>query len=56
LENIIIKDFKSKIFLIYHYIRFQTTDFIYIRFIGDRSIVEKDFGKIQKDKVSEMRK
>jgi uncharacterized protein YecE (DUF72 family) len=33
-----------------------TTDFIYIRFIGDRSINEKDFGKIQKDRVSEMRK
>jgi uncharacterized protein YecE (DUF72 family) len=33
-----------------------TTDFIYIRFIGDRSIDEKDFGKIQKDRVSEMRK
>ena len=29
-----------------------TTDFIYIRFIGDRSIDEKDFGKIQKDRVS----
>ena len=24
-----------------------TTDFLYIRFIGDRSIDEKDFGKIQ---------
>jgi uncharacterized protein YecE (DUF72 family) len=33
-----------------------TTDFIYIRFIGDRSIDEKDFGKIQKDRVSEMGK
>jgi len=33
-----------------------TTDFIYIRFIGDRTIDEKDFGKIQKDRVSEMRK
>lgn len=33
-----------------------TTDFLYIRFIGDRSIDEKDFGKIQKDRVSEMRK
>jgi uncharacterized protein YecE (DUF72 family) len=33
-----------------------TTDFLYVRFIGDRSIDEKDFGKIQKDRVSEMRK
>jgi uncharacterized protein YecE (DUF72 family) len=31
-----------------------TTDFLYIRFIGDRSIDEKDFGKIQYDRVSEM--
>jgi uncharacterized protein YecE (DUF72 family) len=32
-----------------------TTDFLYIRFIGDRtSIDEKDFGKIQKDRISEM--
>jgi uncharacterized protein YecE (DUF72 family) len=33
-----------------------TTDFIYIRFIGDRTIQERDFGKIQKDRVSEMKK
>jgi len=33
-----------------------TTDFLYIRFIGDRSIDEKDFGRIQKDRVAEMRK
>ena len=33
-----------------------TTDFIYVRFIGDRSIDEKDFGKIQKDRISEMKK
>ena len=33
-----------------------TTDFIYIRFIGDRSIQEKDFGKIQKDRISELKK
>ena len=33
-----------------------TTDFLYIRFIGDRSIDEKDFGKIQKDRVAEMKK
>jgi uncharacterized protein YecE (DUF72 family) len=31
-----------------------TTDFLYVRFIGDRSISEKDFGTIQKDRVSEM--
>ena len=33
-----------------------TSDFLYIRFIGDRSIDQKDFGKIQKDRVSEMNK
>jgi hypothetical protein len=33
-----------------------TTDLLYVRFIGDRSIDEKDFGKIQKDRVSEMNK
>ena len=33
-----------------------TSDFLYIRFIGDRSIYEKEFGKIQKDRVSEMNK
>src|SRR4029079_7111055 len=32
-----------------------TSDFIYIRFIGDRTIQEKDFGKIQKDRISEMK-
>jgi uncharacterized protein YecE (DUF72 family) len=32
-----------------------TTDFLYLRFIGDRSIHEKDFGKIQKDRVIEMK-
>jgi uncharacterized protein YecE (DUF72 family) len=32
-----------------------TTDFLYVRFIGDRSIDEKDFGKIQKDRIIEMR-
>jgi uncharacterized protein YecE (DUF72 family) len=31
-----------------------TTDFLYVRFIGVRSIDEKDFGKIQKDRVLEM--
>ena len=33
-----------------------TTDFLYLRFIGNRSIDEKDFGKIQKDRVIEMKK
>jgi uncharacterized protein YecE (DUF72 family) len=33
-----------------------TTDFLYLRFIGDRSIHEKDFGRIQIDRVSEMEK
>ena len=33
-----------------------TTDFLYVRFIGDRSINEKNFGKIQKDRVMEMKK
>ena len=33
-----------------------TTDFLYVRFIGDRTIDEKDFGKVQKDRVSEMKK
>ena len=28
-----------------------TTDFLYLRFIGDRSIDEKNFGNIQKDRV-----
>jgi len=31
-----------------------TTDFLYVRFIGDRSIQEKDFGRIQIDRVAEM--
>jgi uncharacterized protein YecE (DUF72 family) len=33
-----------------------TTDFLYIRFIGDRTIQEKDFGKIQKDRDLEMKR
>jgi uncharacterized protein YecE (DUF72 family) len=33
-----------------------TTDFLYLRFIGDRSIQEKDFGRIQIDRIAEMRK
>lgn len=32
-----------------------TTDFVYIRLIGDRSIKEKDFGKIVKDKIVELK-
>jgi uncharacterized protein YecE (DUF72 family) len=31
-----------------------TTDFIYLRLIGDRSIPDSEFGKIQKDRVAEM--
>jgi uncharacterized protein YecE (DUF72 family) len=31
-----------------------TTDFVYVRLIGDRSISEKDFGTILKDKAAEM--
>ncbi|MGI0013861.1 MAG: DUF72 domain-containing protein [Nitrososphaera sp.] len=31
-----------------------TTDFAYIRLIGDKSIDEKDSGKIQKDRMKEM--
>jgi uncharacterized protein YecE (DUF72 family) len=33
-----------------------TTDFLYLRSIGDRSIHEKDFGRIQIDRVLEMEK
>jgi uncharacterized protein YecE (DUF72 family) len=33
-----------------------TTDFIYLRLIGDRSIQDKDFGRIQIDRVLEMEK
>jgi len=33
-----------------------TTDFVYLRFIGDRSIQEKNFGRIQIDRVLEMQK
>jgi uncharacterized protein YecE (DUF72 family) len=31
------------------------SDFVYLRFIGDRSINEKDFGKIQKNRLRELR-
>jgi uncharacterized protein YecE (DUF72 family) len=33
-----------------------TTDFLYLRLIGDRSIQEKDFGRIQIDRILEMEK
>jgi hypothetical protein len=33
-----------------------TTDFLYIRFIGGRSIDKKDFGRIQNDRVLKMKK
>jgi uncharacterized protein YecE (DUF72 family) len=32
-----------------------TSDFLYLRFIGDRSIDEKEFGKIQKDRIRELK-
>ncbi len=31
-----------------------TTDFLYLRFIGDRSIDPNDFGRIKKDRITEM--
>jgi len=31
-----------------------TSDFLYLRFIGDRSIDERNFGKIQKDRTKEL--
>jgi uncharacterized protein YecE (DUF72 family) len=31
-----------------------TSDFAYLRFIGDRSIDEKDFGRVQKDRLKEL--
>ena len=33
-----------------------TSDFVYVRFIGDRTIQEKDFGQIQIDRIEEMKK
>jgi uncharacterized protein YecE (DUF72 family) len=33
-----------------------TSDFVYVRLIGDRSIQEKDFGGIQIDRIKEMKK
>ena len=32
-----------------------TSDFVYLRLIGDRSIREDEFGKIQKDRQKEMK-
>jgi hypothetical protein len=32
------------------------TDFLYLRFIADRSIQEKDFGRIQINRLNEMQK
>jgi uncharacterized protein YecE (DUF72 family) len=32
-----------------------TSDFVYLRFIGDRSIDEKNFGRVQKDRLKELR-
>ena len=32
-----------------------TSDFVYLRLIGDRSISEKDFGRIQRDRVEEIK-
>ncbi|HEX7259270.1 MAG TPA: DUF72 domain-containing protein [Nitrososphaeraceae archaeon] len=32
-----------------------TSDFLYLRLIGDRSLNEKDFGKIKKDRTNEMK-
>lgn len=31
-----------------------TADYLYLRFIGDRSIPDNEFGRIQKDRLSEM--
>jgi hypothetical protein len=31
-----------------------TTDFVYLRLIGDRSIDERDFGTIKKDRIKEI--
>jgi hypothetical protein len=33
-----------------------TTDFVYLRLVGDRSIDDKNFGTIQKDRKLEMQK
>ena len=33
----------------------MTCDFLYLCFIGDRSIDEKDFSKVQKDRIKELK-
>jgi uncharacterized protein YecE (DUF72 family) len=33
-----------------------TSDFVYLRFIGDRSIDEKNFGRVQKDRFKELKR
>jgi uncharacterized protein YecE (DUF72 family) len=33
-----------------------TSDFLYLRFVGDRSVDEKDFGKIQRDRLKELQR
>lgn len=33
-----------------------TSDFLYLRFIGDRSIDEKNFGRIQKNRLKELQR
>ena len=33
-----------------------TSEFLYLRFIGDRSINQKDFGRIQKDRLKELKR
>ena len=33
-----------------------TSDFVYLRLVGDRRIQEKDFGRMQTDRVLEMEK
>ena len=34
----------------------MTSDFVYSRFIGDRSIENRNFGRIQKDRLEELKK
>lgn len=39
-----------------HTLPIVTSDFVYVRLIGDRSIQEKDFGHIQIDRIKRMKK
>jgi hypothetical protein len=39
-----------------HTLPIVTSDLVYDRFIGDRSIQEKDFGHIQIDRIKEIKK